>query len=155
MKSKITFLYNGEPVEIDFQKEGLSPTTTLLNWSRNNGHKEVKEGCAEGDCGACTIVIAEADAKEKLHYKAVNSCILFLPVLDGKMVISAAGLVTETHILSDLHPVQKAIVEDRSSNDKPLSKRFFTTFAPPKSRATRASILTSTISPGLTNSFPL
>lgn len=111
MNSKIRFLFNGVPVEIDFEKEGLTPTTTLLKWSRNNGHKEIKEGCAEGDCGACTVVIAEAGADGKLHYKAVNSCILFLPALNGKMVITAAGLVPETHDINKLHPVQKAIVE--------------------------------------------
>ncbi len=115
MKSYINFLYNGEPVHIDFEKEGLSPTTTLLNWSRNNGYKEVKEGCAEGDCGACTVVIAEAATDGKLKYNAVNSCILFLPALDGKMVITAAGLVPETHNINDLHPVQKAIVEDHAT----------------------------------------
>ncbi|MBN2730710.1 MAG: xanthine dehydrogenase small subunit [Bacteroidales bacterium] len=115
MKSSIDFLYNGFPIHIDFEKEGLSPTTTLLNWARNHGHKEVKEGCAEGDCGACTVVIAKVGSDGKLHYKAVNSCILFLPVLDGKLVISSAGLVPETHNLNELHPVQKAIVEDHAT----------------------------------------
>ena len=116
-KEHIDFLFNGKHVHIDFSKSSFSPTTTLLNWSREfAGHKELKEGCAEGDCGACTVVIVEVDSNgRKLIYRAVNSCILFLPSLDGKLVITSKGLVPSTSYFDELHPVQQAIVEQHAS----------------------------------------
>lgn len=116
-KTSISFLLNGKPVTIDFKSAGLGPSTTVLNWLRKDmHHTEVKEGCAEGDCGACTVVLAEPDdSGKKLQYKAVNSCLLFLPVLDGKMLITSRGLSPETTDINKLHPVQKAIATDHAT----------------------------------------
>lgn len=116
-KSTINFLLNGMPVSINFAEENFLPSTTILTWLRNHkNHKEVKEGCAEGDCGACTVVIAEPGiAKNTLQYKAVNACIYFLPALDGKMLITTAGLSPLTNNADELHPVQRAIVHEHAT----------------------------------------
>ncbi|GAK34308.1 xanthine dehydrogenase small subunit [Iodidimonas nitroreducens] len=66
-----------------------------------------KEGCAEGDCGACTIVIGALE-NGRVHYRAVNACILFLPELDGKDVFTVEGLAQKN---GGLHPVQQAMVD--------------------------------------------
>jgi len=116
-KQHISFLLNGELVTIDFGAEKIKPSTTVLNWLRKDKHHtEVKEGCAEGDCGACTVVIAAPDAYGKaLEYKAVNACLLFLPAIDGKLLITSRGLSPETTFSDELHPVQKAIVLEHAS----------------------------------------
>ena len=68
----------------------LPPDTTLLNYLRE--HKKLtgtKEGCASGDCGACTVVVAQNDPQNnKLKYKAINSCVTFLSALNGKQLIT-------------------------------------------------------------------
>ena len=114
MRSRITFLLDGKPVEIDFARaESVRPTTTLLEYLRSlPSHAGVKEGCAEGDCGACTVVIAEPSHAGPLRYRAVDSCLLFLPMVDGKQVISVENLRSPS---GELHPVQEAIVGHHGS----------------------------------------
>ncbi|HPE99524.1 MAG TPA: xanthine dehydrogenase small subunit [Bacteroidales bacterium] len=116
-KQHISFLLNGELIRIDFAADNIKPSTTVLNWLRKDmHHTEVKEGCAEGDCGACTVVIATPDATGKaLEYKAVNSCLLFLPAIDGKLLITSRGLSTETIYSDELHPVQQAVVHEHAT----------------------------------------
>jgi xanthine dehydrogenase small subunit len=75
-------------------------------------HKGVKEGCAEGDCGACTVVIGELGDGRNIHYSAVDSCLFFLPMLDGKQLITVENLRSAT---GDLHPVQQAMVDTDGS----------------------------------------
>lgn len=70
----------------------------------------VKEGCAEGDCGACTVVIAE-NINGKLHYKAYNSCVMFLPALHGKQLITIEDLGNS----NNLHPIQLSIIENHAT----------------------------------------
>ncbi len=88
------------------------PTRTVLDYLREELRRTgTKEGCAEGDCGACTVVLAEP-ADGRLQFRAVNSCIQFLPVLDGKALFTAESLkIADGH----LHPVQQAMVDCHAS----------------------------------------
>ncbi|PYG28515.1 xanthine dehydrogenase small subunit [Pelagimonas varians] len=99
----ITFLLNGESVELT----NVSPETTLLNWLRDTrGLKGTKEGCNEGDCGACTVMVTETGSS-----KALNACILLLPQLHGKAIRTVEGLATN----GGLHPVQDALITHHGS----------------------------------------
>ncbi len=102
--AEIRFLLNGEPRTVI----GVPPTTTVLDWLRLDARLTgTKEGCAEGDCGACTIVIGRP-ADERLHYEAVNSCLMLLPQLDGASVLTVEGLAAAD---GTLHPVQQALID--------------------------------------------
>ncbi|HTY58136.1 MAG TPA: xanthine dehydrogenase small subunit [Bacteroidota bacterium] len=114
MRNTITFLLDGSPVEIDFSREkSIRPTTTVLDYLRSlPSHRGVKEGCAEGDCGACTVVIAAPSGDGGLAYRAVDSCLLFLPMIDGKQLITVEDLRSPD---GALHPVQEALVAHHGS----------------------------------------
>jgi xanthine dehydrogenase small subunit len=100
----IKFLLNGEAVELI---DG-SPTVTLLDWLRETrAMTGTKEGCNEGDCGACTVMVTDASGA-----KALNACILFLPQLHGKAIRTVEGFSSPD---GALHPVQAAMVEHHGS----------------------------------------
>ncbi|MGB0848510.1 MAG: xanthine dehydrogenase small subunit [Thiolinea sp.] len=106
-KNTITFILDGQPVT----PPPLPPDTTLLNYLRDHlDRKGSKEGCAEGDCGACTVVIADLHHGES-RYRAVNACIQFLPTLDGKVLYTVESL-QQGH---ELHPVQQAMFDCHAS----------------------------------------
>ncbi|HRP26128.1 MAG TPA: xanthine dehydrogenase small subunit [Thauera sp.] len=107
----IRFLLNGEPVEVT----GIAPTTSLLAWLRiHQGLTGTKEGCAEGDCGACTVVLGElAGSADALRLYSVNACIQFVPALDGKAVFTVEYLRRQAG--DGLHPVQQAMVDCHGS----------------------------------------
>ena len=101
----IKFSLNGETVEVD-----APPTTTLLDWLRDERRLTgTKEGCNEGDCGACTVMVSDDD---ELGPKALNACILFLPQLHGKAVRTVEGVTKPD---GTLHPVQQAMVDHHGS----------------------------------------
>jgi xanthine dehydrogenase small subunit len=102
----LRFVLNDRPIEID---EGtLSPTTTLLRWLRDRAHLTgTKEGCAEGDCGACTVAILE-DTPNGKSWRGVNSCLVLLPMVEGKRVVTVEGLRAG---LGGPHLVQRALAE--------------------------------------------
>lgn len=92
----------------------LAPTRTILQWLREDQHAHgTKEGCGEGDCGACMVVIGSRDdtAPEGLRLDAINSCIQLLPTLDGKALFTVEDLAQG----DQLHPVQAAMVEAHAS----------------------------------------
>ena len=102
--AQVSFLLNGGPVRL----ENISPETTLLNWLREDrGLTGTKEGCNEGDCGACTVMVSDANGS-----RAMNACILLLPQLDGKAVRTVEGIAGPD---GRLHPVQEAMVEHHGS----------------------------------------
>jgi len=105
---------DGAKVDLDFgSSSGLTPTSTVLNFLRNlPEHRGVKEGCAEGDCGACTVVLGELTEGRKIRYRAVDSCLLFLPMLHGKQLVTVENLKSPA---GDLHPVQRAMVDSHGS----------------------------------------
>ncbi|MDQ5896995.1 MAG: xanthine dehydrogenase small subunit [Pseudomonadota bacterium] len=100
----IRFVHRGRAVAL----EGVQPTRTLLDWLREDARPRctgTKEGCNEGDCGACTVLVAERDddAPGGVAIRNVNACLSFLPALDGRAVITVEDLPQP-------HPVQQALV---------------------------------------------
>src|ERR1700712_3154862 len=106
---------NGQKVRI----KDVPPTTTLLDWLRANGRTGSKQGCAEGDCGACTVALVDKDSAGKTTYRAINSCIALLPMFAGREIVTVEGLAPRDcslkHDHAKLHPVQKAMVEHYGS----------------------------------------
>ena len=117
MQDTIRFVFDDRIVEIGFSEHsGFKPTTTLLTYLRSlPSHKGVKEGCSEGDCGACTVVLAELGDHGKLVYHAVDSCLVFLPMIHGKQLITIENLAFDKEKQKILHPVQRMIVETYGS----------------------------------------
>ena len=104
----IRFLLNGKELVIDES----APSTSVLSFLREKcGLTGTKEGCAEGDCGACTVVIGEL-IDDKVVLKTVNSCIQFVPTLDGKALYTVENLRQPD---GNLHPVQQAMVDQHGS----------------------------------------
>lgn len=100
----------------------IAPTTTLLQYLRQQGYIGTKEGCGDGDCGACTIAIAGLNAQGKTQYQTANSCLIPIGAVAGSDVITVEGLAIGnsqglSHRLSleQLHPVQAAMVETAGS----------------------------------------
>jgi len=108
MSNSLRFLLDGELIELG----RVEPTRTVLQYLREDRLRVgSKEGCAEGDCGACTVVIAEL-AGDVLEYRAVNACIQFLPTLDGKALFTVESLKAAD---GSLHPVQQSMVDHHGS----------------------------------------
>ncbi len=106
--SNIEFVYQNKIFEIT----NPDSNETLLNFIRTKLKKTgTKEGCAEGGCGACTVVLGELK-KNEINYKAINSCITFLPTLQGKQLILVEDLILKN---GSLHPVQQAMVNYHGS----------------------------------------
>ena len=98
-------MVDGQPAEVD----GLSPSTTLLDWLRLHARRTgTKEGCAEGDCGACTVVLARRMPDGRLRTEPCNACIRLLPTVDGCGVVTVEGL-------GGVHPAQGALVAHHGS----------------------------------------
>ena len=106
-RASISFLRRGKRIDVD----NVDPRMTLLEWLRLSERSTgTKEGCAEGDCGACTVVLAR-ERNGRLVYEPVNACILLLGQADGTEVITVEDLETS----QGLHPVQTAMVQRHGS----------------------------------------
>ncbi|MBB5447833.1 MULTISPECIES: xanthine dehydrogenase small subunit [unclassified Paraburkholderia] len=93
--------------------EDAPVTRTVLQYLREDAHcTGTKEGCAEGDCGACTVVIGERNPAGGVDFKAVNACIQFVPTLDGRALFTVEDLRQPD---GSLHPVQQAMVDCHGS----------------------------------------
>ena len=96
----IRFFHRGETVSV----QGLESTTSVLSWLREHARcSGTKEGCNEGDCGACTVLVGELQPEGSVRFKPINSCIQFLPTLDGKALLTVEDLGGQ-------HPAQHAMV---------------------------------------------
>jgi len=105
----VRYLLDGEARAV----EGADPTRTVLQHLREDlGRTGTKEGCAEGDCGACTVVLAELDGN-RVRYRSINSCIQFLPTLDGRALFTVESL--KDRATGALHPVQEALADGHGS----------------------------------------
>ncbi|HTD16716.1 MAG TPA: xanthine dehydrogenase small subunit, partial [Chthoniobacterales bacterium] len=107
LKEGFTFELNGKQ---EFVKD-YSTNITLLQYLRRRGLIGSKEGCAEGDCGACTIALVDRDASGNNQYRAINSCLVPLPLMAGRKIVSVEGVATATQ----LHPIQQAMVNRHGS----------------------------------------
>ena len=105
----VRFIHRAAIVEHD----AAVPTRTVLEWLREEAQcTGTKEGCAEGDCGACTVVLGTLDEGGAMQLQAVNACIQFLPTLDGKALFTVEDLSGPGQ---PLHPVQQAMVDCHGS----------------------------------------
>ena len=93
------------------QVRGVSPRMSLLDWLRESGLTGTKEGCAEGDCGACTVSLVDRDAHGRPTYRAINSCIALLPMFAGREIVTVEGLARD----GALHPAQEAMIRHYGS----------------------------------------
>jgi xanthine dehydrogenase small subunit len=107
MTGHISFLLNGEPQRLS----GIAPSTTLYQLLRTRGLTGTKEGCAEGDCGACTVAIGDLEDGE-LKLRAVNSCILLVGQLQGRSVTTVEHIKGPS---GELHPCQRAMADCHGS----------------------------------------
>jgi xanthine dehydrogenase small subunit len=108
IRKELRFILNSRDVVL----ASVSPDTTLLDWLRlERSLRGTKEGCAEGDCGACTVLVGRLSAAG-LVYESVNACIRFLGSLDGTHVVTVEHLRGEA---GQLHPVQQAMVDFHGS----------------------------------------
>lgn len=107
MDPATTFTLNGRPVDL----AGDAPTESLLRWLRRHHLTGTKEGCGDGDCGACTVALVEADGAGGSRFVSVNSCLLPVGALPGREVLTVEALAQG----AALHPVQHAMVEHGGS----------------------------------------
>jgi xanthine dehydrogenase molybdopterin binding subunit/xanthine dehydrogenase small subunit len=98
-----SFRLNGRTVALD----AADPDESLLRWLKRQRLHGTKEGCADGDCGACTVAWVETEADGIAHYRAVNSCLLPMGAVVGREVLTVEGLARD----GQLHPAQQAMVD--------------------------------------------
>lgn len=97
-------IVNGAPRELG----DVGGHVTLLDWLRATGYTGSKEGCAEGECGACAVMVAKPDGDERTRWTAINACLVPAAGLEGQEVVTAEGLGRAG---SELHPVQREMAD--------------------------------------------
>ena len=108
MEDRLDFTLNGKPIRVD----GQPANRPLLDYLRATGLTGSKQGCAEGDCGACTVALVETSPSGERVLRAINSCITLLPMVAGRELVTVEGLAGPD---GALHPVQQAMVEHYGS----------------------------------------
>ena len=112
MRETITFVLNNRIEQVS----NLPGDTTLLNWLRQRRRLTgSKEGCGEGDCGACTVVVARREAGGEMRWHPVNACIQFMGMLEGASVTTIEGIAPQGDGAPDLHPCQQVMVDHHGS----------------------------------------
>ncbi len=122
--SAISFVLNGEPISVD----GADPNTTLLHWLRASGRTGTKEGCAEGECGACAVAWRATGPDGRPRWEVVNSCLVLLPSAHGRELLTVEGIgravegigrpvegIGGTNDAGGLHPVQRCMADGGGS----------------------------------------
>jgi xanthine dehydrogenase small subunit len=92
---------------------GAGPHTRLLDWLRTEGLTGAKEGCAEGECGACAILVARPDGADRSRWTSINACLPPALAFDGQEIVTAEGLGTAPGPCSEeaMHPVQREMAD--------------------------------------------
>ncbi len=109
MRDAIRFLLGDQPVSV----APGDPCRTLLQYLREDAALcGTKEGCAEGDCGACTILLGQTGRDGAITYRPVNACILLLAMVDEKQVVTVEHLA---RIAGGAHAVQQALADENAS----------------------------------------
>ena len=99
----VRFVVNGKRVEV----ESVDHHVTLLAWLRTVGLTGSKEACAEGECGACAVAVVASDAAGRTRFDPINSCLVPLPAVHGRTVVTVEGVAPGP---GELHPVQREMV---------------------------------------------
>lgn len=141
--STASITVNGDEVPLD----GIAAHTTTLDWLRGRGLTGAKEGCAEGECGACSVLVArpgtDPDAGAATEWTAINACLVPVAALDGQEVVTSEGLGTS----SDLHPVQQELAVRGGSQCGYCTPGFVCSLAAEYYRPTRRPAGTTTDGP--------
>ncbi len=105
--AEFRFILNGDPVVV----RGAAPQTSLLDYVRSQGLTGAKEGCAEGECGACAMLIVAENSRGQTVYQPLNSCLVPIPAVAGREVYTVEGL-SDGDRLAD---VQRAMIQHNGS----------------------------------------
>lgn len=105
-ENRLFFTLNGDRISL----KNVSPSMTLLQYLQQSRRTGTKEGCGDGDCGACTVAIVSRDPAGNPSYQAVNSCLIPLGAIAGREIVTVEGIAN-----GKLHPVQAAMVETGGS----------------------------------------
>jgi xanthine dehydrogenase small subunit len=109
----VSFVLDDQVKSLEFGPGSLRPTTTVLQYLRSlPDHRGVKEGCAEGDCGACTVALGEIGPDGRVRYRAIDSCLMLVPMLHGRMLVTVENLKAPG---GALHPVQRTMADGHGS----------------------------------------
>src|SRR3954462_8913550 len=104
MAGPVPFVLNGEPIQV----ADVSPNLTLLDLLRARGLTGAREGCTEGDCGACSIVITTRDSAGEPCFRAINSCLVPICTMAGRQILTVEGVARHP---GGCHPVQQNMIE--------------------------------------------
>ncbi len=105
-QNQLVLTINGDRVSL----KNVSPTMTLLQYLQQSRRTGTKEGCGDGDCGACTVALVAQDPNGEPCYQAVNSCLIPISTLAGREIVTVEGIAN-----GKLHPVQAAMVQTGGS----------------------------------------